>query len=51
MEILGHTVINISGENDSEIANSGNCELGKIQFLFTSKSWHGRSGKHFISKK
>jgi len=35
---IGHTVINIPGDNDSEIANSGKCELGKIQFLTTEKT-------------
>ena len=35
---IGHTVINIPGDSDSEIANSGKSELGKLQFLTTEKT-------------
>jgi hypothetical protein len=35
---IGHTVINIPGDNDSEIANSGKCSLGKIQSLISEKT-------------
>ncbi|KIA98332.1 MULTISPECIES: hypothetical protein [unclassified Flavobacterium] len=35
---IGHTVINIPGDNDSEIANSGKSSLGKIQTLTAEKT-------------
>ncbi|MCV9930577.1 hypothetical protein OIU83_23150 [Flavobacterium sp. LS1R49] len=35
---IGHTVINIPGDNDPEIANSGKCSLGKIQSLTSDKT-------------
>lgn len=34
---IGHTVINIPGDNDPEIANSGERSLGKLQTLITEK--------------
>jgi hypothetical protein len=35
---IAHTVINIPGNNDPEISNSGQCDLGKIQNLTSQKT-------------
>lgn len=36
---IGHTVINVPGDNDPEIANSGKASLGKIQSLISEKTF------------
>jgi hypothetical protein len=35
---IGHTVINIPGNEDPEIANAGSCSLGKIKDLLSPKT-------------
>lgn len=36
---IGHTVINIPGDNDPEIANSGKANLGSIESLLSGKTF------------
>lgn len=36
---IGHTVINIPGDDDAEIANSGKAALGNIQSLLSVKTF------------
>jgi len=36
---IGHTVINIPGNNDPEIANSGKAVLGNIESLLSEKTF------------
>jgi hypothetical protein len=36
---IGHTVINVPGDNDPEIANSGKSNLGNIKSLLSDKTF------------
>lgn len=36
---IGHTVVNIPGNNDPEIANAGKASLGKLQSLLSEKTF------------